>query len=124
LTIAAAAEQVETDEQKEQKHKNLSEEDLERERMHSAKDNIRDEGKNKMPYATFVPRGVHTNIAFIQYLKGDNEAALMHAQTAILTDPFDAFAKVNLGCTLAALNKQDEALKEFNDAAEVNPDCL
>ncbi|CAL5975010.1 Intraflagellar_transport protein 88 [Hexamita inflata] len=124
LTVAAAAEKAETDEQAEKKdveHLEI----LERERLASAKALQKEsQGKNKMPYATFVPRGVHTNIAFIQYLKGDFEAAFSHAQTAILTDPFDSFAKVNLGCTHAALNQPDQALKEFNDASDVNPDCL
>ena len=77
---------------------------MERERLASAKAMHKEQyNKNKMPYATFIPRGVHTNIAFIQYLKGDYEAAFSHAQTAILTDPFDAYAKVNLGCTCMAL---------------------
>lgn len=77
-----------------------------------------------MPYATFVPRGVHTNISFISYLKGDYENALQHANTAIMIDPYDSFAHINLGCAYYATNNIDTALKEFNEASEINPDAI
>ena len=56
---------------------------------------------------------MHTNISFINYLKGDFESAFKHAQTATIVDPFDSFAKVNLGCTYARLDNFKEAEKFF-----------
>lgn len=79
---------------------------------------------NKQPYATFVPRGVHTNISFVYYLRGDYENALSHSQIALEIDPYDSFARVNLGCTLARLNRWDAGLKEFREASQINSDCL
>ncbi|KAH0571209.1 Intraflagellar transport protein 88 [Spironucleus salmonicida] len=138
LTIAAAAEQQKPQEEAAEalgidknliKTNNKSQNymDMEKERQLSAKKVVATdfvEKKNKIPYATFVPRGVHTNIAFIHYLKGDFEASFAHSTTAILVDPFDSFAKVNLGCTLAKLDRWDASLKEFDEAYEMNPDCL
>lgn len=81
LAVAAAAERAENEE-KEEKQSQENLEILERERLASAraakKAEISSGMKNSIPYATFVPRGVHTNIAFIQYLKGDYEAAYSH----------------------------------------------
>lgn len=82
LTVAAAAEKTEENEKAEganDKQKNISEYDeIEKERMASAQQlkreaDIQAGPKNKIPYATFIPRGVHTNISFIMYLKGDYE---------------------------------------------------
>lgn len=76
----------------------------------------------KQPYATFVPRGVHTNISFIYYLKGDFETSARHAQIALEIDPNDAYAHINLGCTYAKLGQWDQALREFLRAQDINGD--
>lgn len=83
-----------------------------------------DNGTKKQPYAAFVPRGVHTNIAFIYYLKGDYEASARHAQIALEIDPYDSFAHINLGCTYSKTNQWELSLREFLKAQEINMESV
>ncbi|ESU45551.1 Putative TPR repeat family protein [Giardia duodenalis] len=83
-----------------------------------------DSGTKKQPYAAFVPRGVHTNIAFIYYLKGDYEASARHAQIALEIDPYDSFAHINLGCTYSKTNQWELSLREFLKAQEINMESV
>lgn len=66
------------------------------------------------PYDTRVNLNIAT--AYLQLQRADN--ALPYARRAVALDPGDGAARVNLGAILAALGRHEDAVIEFQAAAE------
>jgi tetratricopeptide (TPR) repeat protein len=62
----------------------------------------------------------NSNMAALQYSKGNLEAALRFAERALVANPFNLDALINKGSTLMAMGRNDEAIESLQLSVQVN----
>lgn len=64
---------------------------------------------------------LHSDLAAVLYMRGDNAHALEEARTALKLSPTMTQAHFNLGAGLLQQGKYDDAIREFEATLELNP---
>ncbi|KAG9395723.1 Tetratricopeptide repeat [Carpediemonas membranifera] len=81
---------------------------------------IKDSGESR----DRAPEGLHTNLAFVHYVTGENDKATQYAREAVAQDPHSAYALNMLGCTLLRGGDADGAVSALEKAVDVpQSDC-